>query len=41
MMGWYGSSMMGGLGLFGFLTWLFLFIDLVLLAIFLWKKIQK
>lgn len=40
MMGWYNGGM-GGFGLFGFLTWLILFVDLVLVAIFLWKKIQK
>lgn len=43
MMGWWGgySGMMGNFGLFGFLTWLAVFIDLVLLGIFLWKKLQK
>ncbi len=30
-----------GLGIVGFLFWLVLFVDLVLLGIFLWKKIKK
>jgi hypothetical protein len=36
----YGYGMGGGSGL-GFVTWLAIFIDLVLLGIFLWKKIEK
>lgn len=40
-MGWGYRGMMGGWGLFGILTWLVVFVDLVLLGIFLWKKIQK
>lgn len=44
MMGWWGGSysgMMGNYGFFGFLTWLVVLVDLILLGIFLWKKIQK
>lgn len=37
----YGSGMMGGFGTFGFLTWLIIFIDLVLVGIWLWKQISK
>lgn len=33
--------MMGATGLFGFITWLVVFVDLVLLGILLWKKISK
>lgn len=41
-MGYGGfGSMMGGAGLFGFLTWLVVFIDLVLLGMWLWKQSQK
>ncbi|MBI2047980.1 MAG: hypothetical protein HYT27_02475 [Parcubacteria group bacterium] len=31
----------GGVGTLGFLTWLIVFIDLVLLAVWLWKQINK
>ena len=48
MMGWsgysYGNMMNGagwGFGLIGGLFWLVAFIDLVLLGIFLWRKINK
>lgn len=41
MMGWYGGGMASSFGVFSFLTWVALFIDLVLLGVFLWKKIQK
>jgi len=43
MMGFnsYGSSMMGGLGSWGFLLWLVVFIDLVLVGIWLWQQISK
>jgi uncharacterized membrane protein len=43
MMGYgYGGDwgMMGGFGTFGFITWLVVIIDLILLGIFLWKKIK-
>jgi len=39
--GWGYSSMMGGVGTLGFLTWLVLFIDLVLVGIWLWQQISK
>lgn len=35
-----GWSMMGGVGTFGFITWLVVLVDLVLLGIWLWKKIK-
>jgi hypothetical protein len=35
----YGYSLMGG-GL-GFLTWLVVFIDLILVGVWLWKQIKK
>ena len=48
MMGWgqygYGNQMQEfgwGLGLLGFFFWLVVFVDLILLGIFLWKKIKK
>lgn len=48
MMGWdygYGGMMQGGWGVgFGFLGllfWAVVFVDLVLLGVFLWKKIKK
>ncbi len=40
MMYGYGS-MMGGAGAFGLLTWLVIFIDLVLVGVWLWKQISK
>ena len=39
MMGYYGN-MMGDFGLFGSLFSFVVFIDLVLLGIWLWKKIK-
>lgn len=48
MMGWdygYGGMMQGGwgvgVGFLGFLFWVVVFVDLVLLGVFLWKKIKK
>lgn len=45
MMGWYGNGMFsGGFGLAGiflFIFWLFAFLDVVLLAFWLWKQLQK
>lgn len=43
MMGYYdgGWDMMGGVGLFGVLTWLVIIVDLVLVGIWLWKQISK
>lgn len=40
MMYQYGS-MMGGFAPFGWLTWLAVLVDLILLGIFLWQKITK
>ncbi|MEK7631084.1 MAG: hypothetical protein AAB417_03600 [Patescibacteria group bacterium] len=38
----YGSGgMMGGMGLFGLVTWLVILIDLILLGIWLSQKISK
>lgn len=43
MMGYgYGyEGMMGGVGTYGFLTWLVVLVDLVLLGIWLWQQISK
>ena len=42
MMGYYsGWGMMGGIGTFGFITWLVVFVDFVLLGLWLWKQINK
>ena len=44
MMNWgYGSGMQGwgGMGTWGLLTWLVVFIDLVLLGLWLWKQLTK
>lgn len=45
-MGLYGNRMFvgGGFDLFGLLFlifWVFVFVDLVLLALWLWKQLQK
>lgn len=40
MMGWGGADF-GGYGLFAFLTWLIIFIDLILLGVWLWRQLQK
>ena len=39
----YGNywGMMSGFSLFGFLTWLVVIVDLVLLGVWLWKQIKK
>ena len=37
--GYYGN-MMGGMGLFGFITWLVVIVDLVLLGMWLWKQVS-
>lgn len=37
----YEYSMMGGLGGWGLLLWLVVFIDLALLGIWLWQQITK
>ena len=36
-----GWGMMGGGGLFGIITWLVIVVDLILLGVWLWKKIQE
>ena len=41
MMGYQYGGMIGGMGTFGLLTWIVVFVDLVLLGIWLWKKIQE
>jgi hypothetical protein len=33
--------MMGGFGTLGFITWLVVIVDLVLLGIWLWKKVSQ
>lgn len=41
---WGYQNMMGGYGAFGFLGtifWLVILVDLILLGIWLWQKIQK
>ena len=41
-MGYYGSwGMMGGAGLIGSVIWVVVLVDLVLLGIWLWKRITK
>ena len=40
MMSWMMGSMWG-VGFLGFLTWLIILIDLILLGIWLWKQINK
>lgn len=39
----YGNNMMnwGGVGAIMLLLWLVVFVDLILLGVFLWKKINK
>ena len=41
MMNYGYGEMMGGIGIFGSLTWLVVFIDLVLVGIWLRKQISK
>jgi len=42
MMNYGGWGMMdGSMGFFGSITWLVVLVDLVLLGIWLWKKISK
>lgn len=41
-MGYSGNwGMMGGAGWLGGITWLVVFIDLILLGVWLWKQIKK
>lgn len=37
----WGQDMMGGVGLTGSILSLIIFIDLILLGVWLWKQIQK
>lgn len=37
----YGGGLAGGMGTYGFITWLVITVDLVLLGVWLWKKIQN
>ena len=39
-MGYEGFGMMGGMGTLGFVTWLVIIADLILLGVWLWKKIK-
>ena len=41
MMGYGYGGMMGGYGTLGLLTWIVLFIDLILLGVWLWKNISR
>ncbi len=41
MMGYGYGGIMGGAGTLGFITWLVVIIDLVLLGILLWKKVSN
>lgn len=40
MMGYYGGAA-GGFGTLGFITWLVILADAILLGIWLWKQISK
>ena len=40
-MGYGGWGMMGGIDGFGAITWIVVFVDLILLGIWLWKQIKK
>lgn len=37
----YGYSMMAGYGFWGFIFWLIVLFDLILLGVWLWKQVQK
>ncbi len=41
MMNYGYGSMMGGFGSLGFITWLVVTIDLILLGVWLWQQISK
>lgn len=41
MMGNYYGNMMGGWGVFGFITWLLVITFLVLGIIYFWKEIKR
>lgn len=38
---YYNDHMTGGWGVFALLLWLVLFVDLILLGIWLWQRISK
>ena len=38
---YYNDHMTGGWGVFAFLLWLVIFVDLILLGIWLWQRINK
>lgn len=40
-MGYGYGDMIGGVGTYGFITWLVVTVDLVLLGMWLWKQIKK
>lgn len=39
--GWGYASMMGGAGSLGFIVWLVVLVDLVLVGVWLWQQISK
>ncbi|MEK7595095.1 MAG: hypothetical protein AAB443_00685 [Patescibacteria group bacterium] len=41
MMGYYGNGSYSLFGLVGFLFWTVLFVDLVLVGIWLWRQLDK
>lgn len=41
MSGSWGQSMMGGIGIWGSLFAIVVFVDLVLVGVWLWKQINK
>lgn len=38
---WGYGSMMGGTGVFGEIVWIIIFVDLVLVGVWLWHQITK
>ena len=41
MMGYEYSGMMGGMRVFGLLTWIVVLVDLVLVGMWLWQQISR
>ena len=41
MIGYNSWGMMGGIGVYGSLTWLLVVIDLLLVSVWLWQQITK
>lgn len=42
MMGWgYGTMMGSGWGALGLVFWIIIFVDAILLGVWLWQQIQK